>query len=87
MQEKYAGSNLLLPNLASNPAEPLSQPLIEQFVSAPLPRDYGAPLVDDWDCLRVSTCVWATNHQVDIVDFAPLDPSDRRSMERSECRP
>lgn len=54
MQENYAATNLLLPNLASNPAEPVSQSLVEQFVSAQLPREYGAPLVDDWDCLRVS---------------------------------
>lgn len=54
VQEKFQGSNLLLPNLAANPAEPLSDVLVEQFVSSPLPREYGAALVDDWDCLRVS---------------------------------
>ena len=29
---------------------------MEQFVSAPLPRDEKLALVDDWDCLRVSLC-------------------------------
>ena len=27
---------------------------MEQFVSAPLPRDEKLALVDDWNCLRVS---------------------------------
>ena len=29
---------------------------MEQFVSAPLPRDEKLALVDDWNCLRVSLC-------------------------------
>ena len=29
---------------------------MEQFVSAPLPRDDRLALVDDWNCLRVSPC-------------------------------
>lgn len=55
VQEKYAGTNLLLPNLLGDAAEAIAPPLIEQFVTAPLPRASGAPLVDDWDCLRVRT--------------------------------
>ena len=26
---------------------------VEEFVSGSLPREPGAPVVDDWDCLRV----------------------------------
>lgn len=58
LQEKYGTSNMLLPNLASSPADTISEPLIEQFVSAPLPREYGAALVDDWDCLRAMMSAW-----------------------------
>lgn len=52
LQERYAGSNLLLPEVGQN-TEPLAAALVEQFVSAPLPRTPGLALVDDWDCLRV----------------------------------
>lgn len=52
VQEKYAGSNLLLPSPGQNAAD-IPKPLVEQFVSAPLPRASGLALVDDWDCLRV----------------------------------
>ena len=59
MQEKYAHTNLLLPSelLLGNSAEALQAqgPIVEQFVSAPLPRDENLALVDDWDCLRVSS--------------------------------
>jgi hypothetical protein len=57
MQAKYASTNLLLPTeqLLSNSveAQALQEPIVEQFVSAPLPRTPGLALVDDWDCLRV----------------------------------
>lgn len=57
LQVKYADANLLLPTqqLLGNSAEAttLQEPIVEQFVSAPLPRSPGLPLVDDWDCLRV----------------------------------
>ncbi len=60
MQAKYAGANLLLPSaalLGGAPNEaPLAgeaAPIVEQFVSAPLPRAPGLALVDDWGCLRV----------------------------------
>ena len=59
MQEKYANTNLLLPSelLLSNSAEASQAegPIVEQFVSAPLPRDEKLALVDDWECLRVSS--------------------------------
>lgn len=57
LQTKYAAANLLLPTqpLLGNSADAaeLQAPIVEQFVSAPLPRAPGLPLVDDWDCLRV----------------------------------
>lgn len=57
LQVKYADANLLLPTqqLLGNSAEAtmMQAPIVEQFVSAPLPRSPGLPLVDDWDCLRV----------------------------------
>lgn len=57
-QAKYANTNLLLPTeqLLGNSAEArqAQAPIVEQFVSAPLPRDENLALVDDWDCLRVS---------------------------------
>lgn len=58
LQTKYAAASLLLPTepLLGNSAEAAAQlqaPIVEQFVSAPLPRDPSLPLVDDWDCLRV----------------------------------
>jgi len=55
-QAKYAYANLLLPAAApagSNAALAAPAPVLEQFVSAPLPRAAGLPLVDDWNCLRV----------------------------------
>ena len=61
MQAKYANTNLLLPSeqLLGNSAEASQAqgPMVEQFVSAPLPRDENLALVDDWDCLRVSSLV------------------------------
>lgn len=60
MQVKYAAANLLLPTeqLLGNSADAqsLQVPIVEQFVSAPLPRAPGLALVDDWDCLRVGIC-------------------------------
>ena len=57
MQAKYANTNLLLPSeqLLGNSAEASQAqgPIVDQFVSAPLPRDQNLALVDDWDCLRV----------------------------------
>lgn len=56
LQAKYAYANLLLPALpaaGSNAAVDVAAPVVEQFVSAPLPRAAGLPLVDDWNCLRV----------------------------------
>lgn len=57
MQAKYANTNLLLPSkqLLGNSAEASQAqgPIVDQFVSAPLPRDQKLALVDDWDCLRV----------------------------------
>ena len=57
-QAKYANTNLLLPTeqLLGNSAEAgqAEASIVEQFVSAPLPRDENLALVDDWDCLRVS---------------------------------
>ncbi len=61
-QAKYADSNLLLPSreqlLGSADAAlvDIPAPIVEQFVSAPLPRAPGLALVDDWDCLRVRPC-------------------------------
>ena len=61
MQAKYANTNLLLPSeqLLGNSAEASQAqgPIVEQFVNAPLPRDGNLALVDDWDCLRVSSLV------------------------------
>lgn len=54
VQGKYAGSNLLLPSPGQNSLT-LPAAIVEQFVTAPLPRTPGLPLVDDWDCLRVSS--------------------------------
>ena len=58
LQDKYRDSNLLLPALtaSSNGASDVPAPIVEQFVSAPLPRAAGLALVDDWDCLRVRPC-------------------------------
>ena len=59
LQAKYEDANLLLPQpelLANNPghaAQLIPPAIIEQFVSAPLPRNQALPLVDDWNCLRV----------------------------------
>jgi legumain len=58
LKEKYAGSNLILPELASNGNAALAEPIVEQFVSAPLPRTPGLALVDDWDCLRAMMGAW-----------------------------
>ncbi|CAL8462896.1 g2430 [Coccomyxa elongata] len=62
LQVKYADANLLLPTqqLLGNSAEAttLQAPIVEQFVSAPLPRSPGLPLVDDWDCLRAMVGAW-----------------------------
>ena len=58
LQAKYAYANLLLPALPAaggNAAVDIAAPVVEQFVSAPLPRAPGLPLVDDWNCLRVRT--------------------------------
>ena len=59
VQAKYANTNLLLPSeqLLGNSAEASQAqgPIVEQFVSSPLPRDENLALVDDWDCLRVSS--------------------------------
>ena len=55
-QAKYVDANLLLPAIpaaGSNDAVDVAAPVVEQFVSAPLPRPAGLPLVDDWNCLRV----------------------------------
>lgn len=49
VQEKY-GSVLAL--AAAGNAE-AGSPLVEALVASPLPRQPGAPLVDDWGCLRV----------------------------------
>ena len=56
LQAKYAYANLLLPAVPAaggNAAADVAAPVVEQFVSAPLPRAAGLPLVDDWNCLRV----------------------------------
>ncbi|KAK9907315.1 hypothetical protein WJX75_001305 [Coccomyxa subellipsoidea] len=62
LQTKYAAANLLLPTqpLLGNSADAaeLQAPIVEQFVSAPLPRAPGLPLVDDWDCLRAMVGAW-----------------------------
>ena len=60
VQAKYANTNLLLPTEQllgiSGEAAEIQAPIVEQFVSAPLPRDEKLALVDDWNCLRVSLC-------------------------------
>ncbi|CAL5223295.1 g5786 [Coccomyxa viridis] len=62
LQAKYANTNLLLPSeqLLGNSAEAsqAQAPIVEQFVSAPLPRDENLALVDDWDCLRAMVAAW-----------------------------
>jgi legumain len=60
LHEKYSNSNLLLPALASgsNGASDVAAPIVEQFVSSPLPRAAGLALVDDWDCLRAMMGAW-----------------------------
>ncbi|KAK9843400.1 hypothetical protein WJX81_000515 [Elliptochloris bilobata] len=61
LQAKYAYVNLLLPAAAlqdSNAAAEVAAPVVEQFVSAPLPRAAGLPLVDDWSCLRAMVGAW-----------------------------
>ena len=59
LQDTYANQNMLLGALQSvqdlQAADALHElPVTEQFVSSALPRAEGAPVVDDWDCLRVS---------------------------------
>lgn len=50
-------------------AENIPEPLIEQFVSAPLPRASGFALVDDWDCLRVSTSQYSLANPLFYLPF------------------
>ncbi|CAK0784835.1 hypothetical protein CVIRNUC_008040 [Coccomyxa viridis] len=62
LQAKYANTNLLLPTeqLLGNSGEAaeIQAPIVEQFVSAPLPRDEKLALVDDWNCLRAMVAAW-----------------------------
>ena len=86
LQEKYAGSNLLLPRLDENLAAvnvPLN--IEEQFVSAPLPRAAGLPLVDDWDCLRVRPSIFETFILSSLVTL--YLPSDSLTFQRCTHSP
>ena len=57
-QGKYGGKEQLLADvtLQSSRDEVKEDSLVEALVSNPLPSRQGSPLVEDWNCLRVSFC-------------------------------
>ena len=56
-QDKYGGKEQSLADvtLQSSRDEAKKDSLVEAVVSNPLPRRQGLPIVEDWDCLRVSS--------------------------------
>lgn len=57
-QAKYGGKEQLLADVTiqSSRDEVKEDSLVEALVSNALPMKQGLPLVEDWDCLRVSFC-------------------------------
>ena len=54
LQVQFEGSEALQ---ETNRKDDVAAILTEAVVDAPLPRPTGLPLVDDWNCLRVSSCM------------------------------
>lgn len=57
-QDKYGGKEQLLADMKQPPSVgnvATMDPLVETLVGYPLPGRQGLPLVEDWDCLRVSS--------------------------------
>ena len=57
MQVQFEGSEALQ---GRSLKDDVADALTEAIVSAPLPRPAGLPLVDDWNCLRVSSCMFTS---------------------------
>eukprot|EP00884_Botryococcus_braunii_P000248 jgi/Botrbrau1/10223/Bobra.0362s0013.1 len=102
LQERFSNTNLLLPRLsavANGAATQVDAPIVEQFVSAPLPRAAGLPLVDDWDCLRGMVGVWEgecgslTQYGMQYTRLfanlcnAGLEPASLRAAANVACSP
>ena len=57
-QDKYGGKEHLLADMKQPPSVgglDTVDPLVETLVGYPLPGRQGLPLVEEWDCLRVSS--------------------------------
>jgi legumain len=59
VEATFANQNLLLPRLEADAmTDLLSNEALEAFVSRPLPRGHGRPVVDSFDCLREMVAAW-----------------------------